>query len=112
MKRVAFAIAILLICASALAATHRIVRGRVTLATGVPAGGVTVQLRQVRFKGSALLASATTRRDGTYQIKYLPRGAKGVTILIRILDRKGKKLYQSSPIKKARATETINVVLP
>ncbi len=113
MKKILMAILILLLCGSAYAAGKYTVQGAVRLANGAPAAGLTVKLFQRQGKAGHSLGSAITSQNGSYQITYAPRSSlKGVTIYIRVLNKNGKRLYKSPPIRRARPSEVINVRLP
>ena len=115
MKKIWLLILALMICVPAYAAGNFTVQGTVKLSTGAPAPGLTVQLLQKQPKASLLQGSTKTAQNGTYRIVYSPQAnpkAKGITIFIRVLNSKGARLYQSTPINRAKTSEVLNVNLP
>jgi hypothetical protein len=113
MKKVIISILVLFVCSSIYSASRFSVQGTVKNSSGSPAPGLTVQLFQRQPKAQVLLGSAKTSQNGLYQINYSPQvNLKGTTILIRLLDNHGSRIYESPPIIHPKTSELLNVMLP
>lgn len=93
-----------------------LVEGRITYDDGRPMVGVTVQAVDKALRSETVLVQATTNAEGNYELLYTneqlqPANKKMADLVIRILNKTGGIIAQSSTRYNARPVESIDLTV-
>lgn len=89
------------------------VGGRLFFDNGMPAAALTLRLYDVNFGGlSTRIAETKTDAQGNYSLSYSHQGPGSPNLQLRVLDSAGKEVTISATKFNARASETLNLVVP
>jgi hypothetical protein len=89
------------------------VGGHLSFDNGMPAAALTLRLYNVNFGGlDTRIAETKTDAQGSYSLSYSHQGSGSPNLQLRVLDSAGKELTISATRFNARASETLNLVVP